>query len=183
MKVGFDSNAGKVLTLLCLFVVSSLSQSDELLDGSMSGHSPKASCDLLCSNGGYCTLIPGTSDELAKQAQKGTLIETCVCPPGFTGLACENILEQCVLPERKCYNGAPCIQHESTGEWACDCTLADSLSTFAGQMCRDPITEYCTGRYMPDTALSFCTNGGRCLADFIAAKVAPGDTSVNRQYQ
>jgi hypothetical protein len=140
------------------------------------------SCDLECSNGGYCTLIEGTAEQLARKAQGGDLIEVCVCRPGLTGIACENILEQCSLPERKCHNGDSCSKMEN-GEFGCDCSLADSLSLFAGQMCRKPITEYCTGRFQPHSALSFCTNGGRCDADFIAAKVAPGDTSVNRKYQ
>ena len=96
--------------------------------------------------------------------------------------ACENVLEQCSLPERRCHNGAPCSQNKD-GEWGCDCSIADVMSPFAGKMCRKPITEYCSGKFQPGAALSFCTNGGRCLADFIAAQVAPGDTSVNKKFQ
>jgi hypothetical protein len=140
------------------------------------------SCDLECANDGYCTLIEGTTEQLARAAQAGHLIEVCVCRPGFMGVACENILEQCALPERKCHNGAPCSK-DKNGEWGCDCSLADAMGNFAGQMCRNPITEYCTGKFQPGSALSFCTNGGRCLGDFIAAQVAPGDTSVNKRYQ
>jgi hypothetical protein len=141
-----------------------------------------ASCDLECANGGYCTLVQGTEAELAHEAQSGLLIEVCVCRPGFTGVACDNILEQCALPERLCHNKVPC-KRDSNGDWGCDCSIAESLSNFAGSMCRSPITEYCTGKFDSNSALSFCTNGGRCLADFIAAKIAPGDTTVNKKYQ
>jgi hypothetical protein len=145
------------------------------------------SCDMQCYNGGYCTLRPGTADELARQAQSGNLIEICVCPPGFVGQACENIQEQCQLPERKCHNGSPCRaienREDGTSSWGCNCSVADSLSEFAGRMCRDPITEYCTGRYNPHSALSFCTNGGRCKSDFLAAQTDPGNTTVNMLYQ
>ena len=140
------------------------------------------SCDLQCANGSYCTFIEGTTEQLARRSQSGYLIEACVCPPGFTGTACEREVEKCSLPERKCNNGEPCSRDKS-GRWGCDCAIADSLSSFAGRMCRDPITEYCSGKFQPGQELSFCTNGGRCIGDFIAAKVAPGDTSVNAKYQ
>jgi hypothetical protein len=140
------------------------------------------SCDLQCSNGGYCTLVDGTADYLSKQVQSGKLIETCVCQPKYTGVACENIVQHCSLPDRKCHNGAPCEQ-DLEGNWMCNCELADSISPFAGKMCRKPYTEYCSGKFIPNSALSFCTNGGRCIADFISAQIAPGDTSRNRDYQ
>jgi hypothetical protein len=140
------------------------------------------SCDLQCTNGGYCTLMEGTADDLIKEAQSGKLIETCVCRPGYTGVGCENVVQQCSLPDRKCHNGAPCdLDREKN--WVCNCDLADSISKFAGTMCRTPYTEYCTGRFKPNSPLSFCTNGGRCLADFISAQIAPGDTSANMNYQ
>jgi hypothetical protein len=50
-------------------------------------------------------------------------------------------------------------------------------------MCRNPYTEYCSGEYDPEGILTFCTNGGKCKSDFIAAKVAPGNLSVNQDYQ
>jgi hypothetical protein len=140
------------------------------------------SCDLSCANGGYCTLKEGTPEELLKQQQSGKLIEICVCQPGFTGVACDEIVEECSSSERRCHNGAPC-QKDEDDNWTCSCDAAFALSSFAGSMCKKPITEYCSGRYKPDSALSFCTNGGRCKADFIAAQVAPGDTSVNLKYQ
>lgn len=140
------------------------------------------SCNLECANGGYCALIEGTSEELGRQAQSGHLIEKCICPQGFTGIACDVVVEQCHLPDHTCSNGMPCTQN-ALGEWGCDCSIADSLSVFAGHQCRNPITEYCSGKYEPDEAVSFCTNGGRCVGDFLAAQVAPGDTAFNKAYQ
>jgi hypothetical protein len=147
-----------------------------------SGQNNISSCDLECANGGYCTLVDGTPEQLARKAQSGNLIEACVCRPGFTGVACDVEVEQCSLPERTCHNGSPCTMGKNR-EWGCDCSLADSLSAFAGYQCRKPSAEYCTGKFQPNSALSFCTNGGRCNGDFIGAQVAPGDTSVNRNYQ
>jgi hypothetical protein len=144
------------------------------------------SCDIPCANGGYCNLVDGTADELVHMAQSGRLVSTCHCKPGFTGIACENIHQECYLPERKCSNGMPCRainnDDEST-EWVCDCALADSLSKFAGKMCRDPITEYCSGKFDPHAPLVFCTNGGRCRSDVIGAQVDPRNTTVNKDYQ
>ena len=68
----------------------------------------RKTCDLECANGGYCSLRKGTAEELTKQAQQGKLIEECVCPPGFTGIACENTVSECSLPDRVCHNGLPC---------------------------------------------------------------------------
>ena len=123
------------------------------------------SCDLECSNGGYCALVAGTEQEIGKMAQSGQLIEVCVCRPGFTGLTCESINEECVLPDRICHNKVPCIRRPDTGDWGCDCSVADSISEFAGRMCRKPITEYCPGKFDPDSAFSFCTNGGYVCTD------------------
>jgi hypothetical protein len=145
-----------------------------------------ASCDMKCVNDGYCSLIEGTADELAHMAQSGKLINRCVCKPGFTGVACENINQECILPDRKCSNGFPCRAVESdengTMTWGCDCALADSLSSFAGKMCRDPLTEYCSGKFDPHAPLSFCTNGGRCRGDFINREVDQGTTTVDGFY-
>ena len=146
------------------------------------GNKNMGSCSLECANGGYCTLVEGTEQDLIKRTQSGNLIEVCVCRPGFTGLACESPADECRLPERTCHSQVPCTK-QSGGEWGCNCAIEDSISDFAGRMCRKPITEYCTGQYDPDSALSFCTNGGRCKADYIAAKLAPGNTTVNKKYQ
>lgn len=170
----------KVSALLA--AIASVASGNNVGVSTTSDTTSTVSCDLQCSNGGYCALIDGTPEELAKKAQSGHLIEKCVCQPGFTGISCQTAVEQCILPERKCHNGVPCTQN-ADGEWGCDCSVADSLSAFAGYQCRNPSTEYCTGKYVPNAALSFCTNGGRCEGDFIAAQVAPGDTAFNQVYQ
>jgi hypothetical protein len=144
-------------------------------------------CEMKCANGGYCSLVERTTDELARMAQSGKLISSCVCKPGFAGVACENLDQDCILPEKKCSNGFPCraIKTDSNGttEWSCDCALADSLSDFAGKMCRNPLTEYCNGKFDPHAPMAFCTNGGRCRGDFLGAQVDPGNTTVNSFYQ
>ena len=174
-------------TLSLLVCLSVLFITSDIVSGSsatVDGHdNAPARCDLVCTNGGYCTLREGEPEELAREAQSGQLIEVCVCQPGFTGVACESVVEQCSDEAHTCHNGLPCELDPFDGEWKCTCAKADSLSTFAGKMCRNPVTEYCSGRFRPDSDLSFCTNGGRCKADFIAARIAPGDTSVNRAYQ
>lgn len=128
-------------------------------------------CDLECANNGYCTLVEGTEEDLHRMSQSGRLVEKCVCQPGFTGVACDQVVEECILPVRKCLNGAPCTQN-SDGEWGCDCTSADAMGQFSGFQCRNPVTEYCTGTYDPYAADSFCTHGGRCLSDFLRAQVS-----------
>ena len=174
----------KTLLVLCLSAIFVATTTANGIFAQTDGHADApARCDLVCSNGGYCTLREGEPDELAKSAQSGKLIEVCVCQPGFTGVACESVVKQCSNEARTCHNGLPCELDPLDGEWKCDCSDADSLSSFAGKMCRNPATEYCSGRFRPDSDLSFCTNGGRCKADFIAAQIAPGDTSVNRAYQ
>ena len=138
-------------------------------------------CDLECVNDGYCTLVEGTTEELTRASQSGHLIEKCVCPPGFSGLACEQTVDECTFPERQCHNGAPCTQND-LGEWGCDCSSAYEMSAFAGRQCKNPVTEYCTGKYDPYAALSFCTNGGRCVSDFLAAEISPGDTAFDSAF-
>jgi hypothetical protein len=142
-----------------------------------------ASCAMTCANDGYCSLVDGTADELARMAQSGKLISYCVCTLGFTGIACDNIKQECNLPERKCSNGFPCDAIESdeneTTRWGCDCALADSLSDFAGRMCRDPLTEYCSGKFDPHVPLSFCTNGGRCQGDVINKEIYQENTTAH----
>ena len=63
-----------------------------------------ADCTLQCQNGGKCRFVHGSRDQLAKMAQGGNLIERCDCLDGFTGLACELPVDECILPDRICSN-------------------------------------------------------------------------------
>jgi hypothetical protein len=142
-----------------------------------------SSCTLNCEHGGYCAMIPGDEKQLAHQVQSGELIQECVCMADYGGLGCEQTTEKCSLSTRKCPSGADCTLSTATGEWTCDCAIADRVSSFAGNMCRKRYTEYCSGAYAPDRALIYCTNGGKCKSDFITAKVAPGNASANLEFQ
>eukprot|EP00934_Nitzschia_sp_Nitz4_P000171 Nitzschia sp. Nitz4//scaffold40_size135432//93038//93971//NITZ4_003256-RA/size135432-snap-gene-0.132-mRNA-1//-1//CDS//3329551255//171//frame0 len=139
-------------------------------------------CTLSCENGGYCSFVESTSEELAHLAQSGHLIEKCVCPAGYGGVGCEYEVGECNTSDLTCPNGRAC-EMDASGEWGCQCSVANEVSSFAGHQCSSPATEYCSGQYVEGVEVSFCTNGGRCLGDFIAAEVAPGDTNFNKVYQ
>ena len=64
--------------------------SGELLIG------PVTPCQLAYQNGGYCRQKISNDDEsLLDIFASGGMIETCICPPGFSVLTCENQVEQC----------------------------------------------------------------------------------------
>lgn len=90
---------------------------------------------------------------------------------GEDGFVCEHSGKACdLLPD---------------GSRTCACHVADAVDPqLAGLFCRRWTTEYCTGQLeVSDTnEIYFCTNGGKCQADFIAAQIAPGDVSVNQEY-
>jgi hypothetical protein len=168
---------GWPIALQCIFLF--LSQS-VVINGSING---AENCDLDCLNNGYCTYILEDNGELARHVQSGSLVEECICPSGYGGLACDYRVQQCSLPDRVCHNGVPCAQSKISGTWMCDCTIADRVSAFAGKMCRDPYTEYCSGRFDPDSSLTFCTNGGKCKSTLMGAQVGPENVSTNTAYQ
>ena len=121
---------------------------------------PATPCQLACQNGGYCSQKISNGPEIFAS---GGMLETCMCPPGFSGLTCENIVEQC-QDSLKCHNGAPCSFIE--GKYVCDCSRADAVSAFAGAMCRRPATSYCGHEDLQNR--SFCTNGGLCVENMKA---------------
>jgi hypothetical protein len=125
-----------------------------------------SSCTLNCENEGYCEFVPGDQNVLKILVQSGQMIQRCVCPEGYTGMGCEQKCEQ-----------------DEAGVYHCDCSIADSLSPTAARMCRHTYTEYCGVEYNPKRPLSFCTNGGKCKAGLIAARVAPGNTTFNAKYE
>ena len=106
-------------------------------------HANERECQLSCQNGGYCTFASHNSAQLLSTFVNGALIERCVCPPGYTGMTCE---------------------HASAhgGTLGSDCSEADKVSAFAGDMCREPATSYCGSEGIENRG--FCTNGGLCGA-------------------
>lgn len=120
---------------------------------------PVTECHLACQNGGYCTNISADERTTLEIFSGGHMIDHCICPPGYSGLTCENVVEQC--HDLKCHNGAPCSF--KNGQYLCDCSEADAISRFAGAMCRDPATSYCGQGGIHNRG--FCTNGGLCKAN------------------
>jgi hypothetical protein len=138
-----------------------------------------ARCRLNCANGGYCSYKETDQAQLAHDIQSGQLVQKCTCPPGFGGMGCEITgASVCKLPERRCNDGSDCAQRNN-GEYTCDCLVADRVSKFAGMMCRKTFTEYCN---TASAATDFCTNGGKCKGSFVAAHLAPGNTSANAAF-
>lgn len=128
-------------------------------------------CTLQCLNGGVCEISVGYEQTLA-MIQSGHMIQACLCAPGFTGIACEVALQKCSSMDQcqdemgNCSSSGYCSNH---------CYAANQVSPFASAMCQRPVTEYCG----TDHLRYFCTNGGKCRADIMAARIAPGDTSKN----
>ena len=117
-------------------------------------------CQLKCQNGGYCNYLSSDNSALLHKFASGSMIERCVCPPGYAGLTCEKPVQQCGNPaDLTCHNGAPCVL-TFEGLYVCDCSDADAVSSFAGDMCREPATSYCGQGGVQSRG--FCTNGGLC---------------------
>ncbi|KAL3797675.1 hypothetical protein HJC23_013507 [Cyclotella cryptica] len=132
----------------------------------------KISCKLRCQNGGYCNYVSSDESTLLQIFASGGLLEKCICPPGYTGLTCETVVEECLLPKLQCHNGVPCMLQtgaETEAHYVCDCSVADALSVFAGNMCRNPATTYCGEGEIVNR--SFCTNGGLCLENLKSSTV------------
>jgi len=128
------------------------------------GHLGRARCQLDCQNGGYCNFVTRSPDKQLQLFARGSLLEHCVCRPGFAGIACETRVESCSYPDLICHsNGTPCSQRDSDGSWVCDCSVAATVSHFARSMCQSPQTSYCGQGDVANR--SFCTNGGICKAN------------------
>ena len=148
-------------------------------------------CSLNCENGGYCEYVTGSDAELQVKLQSGVLIMQCICPETYTGLGCEQERPVCDMNTLKCPNGMPCDPDPSNAtRYHCDCSMADAISHRASQFCRRTYTEYCfssssNNQWKRDAAmgLAFCTNGGKCKADIIAAREAPWNTTANALYE
>jgi hypothetical protein len=151
---------------LTLFGRSVAADPPETLRQAQTLSSRSAPCQLNCANGGHCEYTGSDEAQLSHDIQSGHLVQICVCQPGFVGMGCE-IPSPCGVLEVK--------------DTQCDyCTVvADEMSKFAGMMCRKPFTEYCSAA---TATTDFCTNGGKCVASFVAANLAPGNTTANSQF-
>lgn len=131
-------------------------------------------CNLICNNGGYCSLYPFEAKVTTTMPVDGSLRHICVCPYGYTGLTClerTEDLDRCHHHDdtHVCRNGGVCKQvfHDNSNsngrnqQWRCDCVIAYEVNSFAGAMCKRPATEYCNEED------SFCTNGGTCISNLV----------------
>ena len=131
-------------------------------------------CDLECHNNGVCRFTTKDPPALQKKMQSGYMVQQCLCPLGYRGMSCDVSVQN--DPE------------DCTGMDAatprCECAAADKLSKFAGEQCRKPFTEYCASLAKSVGGhISFCTNGGKCRSDLIAAQRSPGNTENNYLFQ
>ena len=154
----------ETLTLLSRSVAGTTSTQSRRQTQTLSSRSTP--CRLNCANGGHCKYKGTDEAQLSHDIQSGRLVQTCVCQPGFVGMGCE-------IP-------SPCGAQEEQGTQCDYCSVvADEMSKFAGMMCRKPFTEYCNAA---TATTDFCTNGGKCMASFVAAHFAPGNTTANSQF-
>ena len=131
-------------------------------------------CDLQCHNNGVCSHLTTNEDQLRKRMQSGQMIQQCDCPRGYRGMSCDVSVDEFPCPK------------ENAGRLRsdCDCAVADQVSAFAGEQCRNPSTEYCASLSKSIGGhIFFCSHGGKCNGDIIAAQLNPGNTSSNYLYQ
>ena len=133
-------------------------------------------CELECANGGYCRFLRGTADDLSRLAQAGVLVETCRCPPGFTGTTCQYSVYGVgvvpssakdkvdaavdVPPERRCHSG---IHHKTKPRTETNATAdTDNIATtgteFPGCDCAlaDSVSGF-SGRMCRKPVTEYCT--------------------------
>ena len=167
-------------------------------------------CNIECRNGGVCAYVTDNHDQVSALARSGILVQHCICPQGFGGVACEIPVERCltVYPDPEvplsverpatnprhgdvqyiCEHSKKPCDRLPDDSYTCACHVADRVDArAAGRACRKWNTEYCTGSFQvsvstPTPQVYFCTNGGKCQSDFLAAQIAPGDASVNAQF-
>jgi hypothetical protein len=154
--------------------------------------SPLGGCSLNCENDGHCEFVNENGEELQMLVQSGRMIMQCICPIQYTGMGCEQDRPVCDISTLACPNGSPCeVNATDPKTFQCDCSVADTISHTASRFCRQTYTEYCLSANDLSSILvgngnleiAFCTNGGKCKADLIAAQVAPGNTTVNSLYE
>jgi len=97
----------------------------------------------------------------------------CKCDDGYSGILCESEIEVCPDGELTCFNGAQCQEVKKVSSdagwedetydpprYACDCSVIDSRSPYAGIECQHPAERICS--IMTKSTSSFCVNGGIC---------------------
>ncbi|KAL5019750.1 hypothetical protein ScPMuIL_002642 [Solemya velum] len=118
---GYSCTLGKTDLLPC--------ERDGGLCGELSDLYPEGSCIPDCSNDGVC------------------LNGTCICPPGITGKACQDDVDECEgLPDRFCQNHC----ENSFGSYQCVCPDGHTLNA-DGRTCKEI------------ECMRQCLNGGRCV--------------------
>lgn len=131
-------------------------------------------CDLECHNNGVCRYLTKDAHELQRKIQSGLMVQQCVCPLGYRGMSCD---------VKVVYDPEHCRGKDAASP-RCQCAAADSLSVFAGEQCRRPFTEFCASlSNSVGGHISYCTNGGKCKGDLIAAERSPGNTDNNYLFQ
>lgn len=131
-------------------------------------------CDLECHNNGVCRFVTKVPHELQTKMQSGHMIQQCLCPLGYRGMSCDVGVED--DPE-------DCTGADAASP-RCECAAADKVSMFAGEQCRKPYTEFCASlANSVGGHISYCTHGGKCRGDLIAAQKSPGDTANNYLFQ
>ena len=98
------------------------------------------SCDLNCSNGGYCVFKTSDSDRDVEQA--------CHCPNGYGGLYCE--IEAVPCGDFLCYHGSTWVtEYISDGKEVNHCNSRTAFSAtgkrYAGMFCQYEETMPCGG--------------------------------------
>uniref|UniRef100_A0AAR2JRL6 Neurogenic locus notch homolog protein 1 n=1 Tax=Pygocentrus nattereri TaxID=42514 RepID=A0AAR2JRL6_PYGNA len=123
-----------------------------------------------CTNGGTCvqtsdtgytcTCLPGLLCHLddaciSNPCQKGSNCDTnpvngkaiCTCPPGYTGSACNQDIDECSLGANPCEHGGRCLN--TKGSFQCKC-----LKGYEGEFCQVNAD---------DCASQPCLNNGKCI--------------------
>lgn len=156
-------------SLKYLILIPSLIVADHLYVADHDLHHLK--CDMECQNEGVCRFFSYERYDLQKRMQSGHQVQECICPLGFRGMACDVTVE-----EHQC-------ETEDTSD-KCNCAAADKVSKFAGEQCRKPFTEFCASLANSlGGHISYCTNGGKCRGDLLAAQISPGNTTSNYVFQ
>jgi hypothetical protein len=126
-----------------------------------------------CENGGKCLDLSITSTaSISKIQASGSLLLQCLCPPGYGGVTCSYYHGKLCGGDTTCHFGSCASNSLNPNVTECPCDVAYSISEFAGQMCENPVTEYCYPVWSHEPSQQFfCTNGGRCFGGGIQSSL------------